>query len=118
MMQDIFPFPRITSNTSEGQIAELTSYLIQFKETLEFALMNISYDNLSPALVEKLNSLGADIEITRKSQEDELAQVSNKSLTVSDVINSKLFQDEVDNRVIDISFTVNFDTGKLEYSKS
>lgn len=115
-MVDIFPFPRITSKTPEGKIAELTDYLIQFKETLEFTLMNISTDNLSADLVAKLNALGADIELSNKDREEEIAQVSVKSLTVSDVVNSDVFKTSVDSRVSKIKFSVNFATGQLEYA--
>lgn len=92
-MVDMFPFPRITGETPEKQIAELISYLIQFKETLEFALGNISMENLSPDLVNKINNLGANIEQSNLSREDELVQIANHTS----------------------QFTVNFDTGNLDY---
>ena len=104
-MFDALPFPRITEKTPEGQIGELISYISQLKETLEFILMNIGEDNLSPELVEKLNSLGADVEKSGGYREDELAQVSNNSITMSDVINT----------VSGITFSVNYENGKLEY---
>lgn len=115
-MIDILPFPRISARTPEGKIAELENYLIQFKETLEFALVNISTDNLSADLVKKLNDLGADIEMSNKDREEEMAQVSTKSLTVSDVVNSDVFKSSVDSRVSEITFSVNFATGQLEYA--
>lgn len=146
-MYDMLPFPRIVGKTSEEQIAEINLYLIQFKETLEFILSNISTDNLSDELINKLNSLGAEIE--RKSQDvsDHVQQVSNKALTLYDVINSELFNTAVDNKgkevhsvleksldgklkemeesldesvkdeVDKVKFTVNFDTGLLEYTR-
>jgi hypothetical protein len=117
-MVDILPFPRISGDTPEKQIAELTSYLIQFKETLEFALMNISTDNFSAELIEKLNSLGADIETSNKNREEELAQVSVKSLTVSDVCNSDVFKASVQSEISSITFSVNFTTGNLDYAVS
>lgn len=117
-MVDILPFPRITANTPEEQIAELTNYLVQFKETLEFALMNISTDNLSAELVERLNALGTDIEESNKNREEELAQVNTKSLTVSDVCNSDVFKTSVNSQISSITFSVNFDTGYLEFETS
>lgn len=113
-MFDMLPFPHITSKTSEEQIVELIRYLVQFKETLEFVLTNISYDNLSPEMIDKLNSLGAEIEDNSKSQEEQLQQVSQKTLTVSDVINSDAFKEALTN---EYEFTVNFDTGNLDYTK-
>lgn len=116
-MVDMFPFPRVIGKTPEEQISELTDYMVQFKETLEFALMNISIDNLSPELVAKLNELGADIEKNKTEREDEVAQITNKSLTVSDVCNSDIFKDAIkDEMNVVYGFNVNFETGHLEYN--
>ena len=60
-MFDVLPFPRIIGDTPEKQIGEILSYLIQFKETLEFALANITEENLSPNLVSSLNGSGANV---------------------------------------------------------
>ena len=90
-MYDMLPFPNITATTIEEQSAQINNYLIQFKETLEFILSNISTDNLSPALVDKLNSLGAEIEKTTEETTEQIQQVSNKAITVSDVVNSQAF---------------------------
>lgn len=93
-MMDMLPFPRITNGTPESQIGELLNYLIQLKETLEFALMNISAENLSPDLVRMLESLGANIRRNEETREDDLSQLSSKALSI----------------------TVNYDTGHLEYN--
>ena len=114
-MYDMLPFPRIAGKTPEEQIAELNSYLIQFKETLEFILTNISTDNLSQDLVEMLNNLGADIENNIKEVDEQMQQVSSKSLTVADVVNSDAFKKAMETSV---EFTVNFDTGELEYTRT
>lgn len=111
-MFDIFPFPNIVGDTPEEQIANITNYLIQFKETLEFMLTNISSDNLSKDLVDKLNSLGADIVKNNQEKDDQLSQVVNQAVTVSDVINSPTFKLALEN----IVFSVNFATGELEYN--
>lgn len=119
-MFDIFEYPNISSENMKELSKQINDYLTQFKETLEFALMNINTDNLSADLVAKLNSLGADIENTKKEQEDQIQQVSNKSLSVSDVINSepfKAFEQSVwDDIHASREFTVNFETGNLEYT--
>lgn len=78
-MIDLLPFPRITGDTPEKQVSELVHYLVQFKETLEFALMNISIDNLSPDLVKKLNELEANIKQSNEEKESELAQISKSN---------------------------------------
>lgn len=113
-MVDMLPFPRISGRTAEEKINELNNYLIQFKETLEFILTNISTDNLSDELIKKLNELGAEIEKRTTDTEEQMQQVSNNSLSVSDVINSDLFKAEIEKSV---EFTVNFDTGYLEYTR-
>lgn len=124
-MMDMFTFPSVRGSSPEEQIAELVNYLIQFKETLEFALTNISTDNLSPALVNKLNELGANIERSNEERGDEVAQIATNSLTISDVCNSDLFNLSVKSevaKVIDdvntIVCNVNFETGHLEYETS
>lgn len=98
-MYDMLPFPNIKATSVEEQAEQINNYLIQFKETLEFILTNISTDNLSPVLVEKLNSLGAEIEKTSEESTEQLQQISNKAITVSDVINSTAFKSAIDNAV-------------------
>ena len=39
---DIFPFPSVKGKTPEEQIPEILNYLVQFKETLEFTLAELS----------------------------------------------------------------------------
>ena len=119
-MVDMLPFPRISGDTPEKQISELTSYLIQFKETLEFALMNISTENLSADLINKLNDLGANIQASNESREEELAQISVNTLTISDVCESNAFKEAIKKEVSGniISLNINFETGHLEYTMS
>ena len=158
-MYDMLPFPNISAKDTEEQVAQINNYLIQFKETLEFILTNISIDNLSQDLVSKLNTMGADIQKSIEDRDDHLQQISNKNvLTVSDVINSPAFgealktagpteylvsaeqiqtSDEPDGinlyaiknesgtvetftvkngKTPNVEFSVNFDTGNLEYA--
>ena len=116
-MYDMLPFPNLNAKTTEEQVAQINNYLIQFKETLEFILTNISAENLSQDLVDRLNTLGADIEKSIKDRDEQMEQVASKSLTVSDVINSAAFSSAVKSEVAELNFTVNFDTGNLEYFK-
>ena len=114
-MVDMFPFPGLTESTPEKQIVEIVNYLIQFKETLEFAITNISTENLSEELIRKLNELGADIERSKDDRQEAVAQLSNKTLTVSDVCNSDLFKSAVRSESLkNVTFSVNFETGHLE----
>ena len=113
-MIDMLPFPNVTSQKVEGQVSELYNYLIQFKETLEFILGNIGIENLSAELVGKLNQLGADIEKSKETIDEQAQQFSSKTLTVSDVINSDAFKEALESAY---EFSVNFDTGNLEYTR-
>lgn len=113
----MLPFPKVMGNTPEEQIASLANYMTQFKETLEFALMNISTENLSPDLINMLNELGANIEKSNEEREDEVAQLSANALTIADVCNSDMFKDAIAReQTKNITFNVNFDTGYLEYT--
>lgn len=98
-MFDMLPFPRITSRKPEEQVNELTQYLIQFKETLEFILTNISFDNLSQEMITRLNSLGAEIEKRDEKNNEQMQQVSHNAMSASYV------------------FYINYNTGDLEYTR-
>ena len=112
-MIDSLPMPHITATRPDEQLSQVKDYLFQLKEELEFVLTNISVDNLSQDLVDKLNSLGADIEKNNEDKEEQLQQINNKSITVSDVINSSAFHSAIESKLP--SFSVNFETGQLEY---
>ena len=92
-MMDMLPFFRSVEKTPEKKIDEIITYLIQFKEAIEFALTNITADNLSPDLVAKINSLGSDISRISNEKAEELAQLPGK-----------------------INFRINYETGYLEYT--
>ena len=66
--------------------------------------------NLAGALV------GADVVKSSEEQTEQLSQIANKSLTVSDVLNSKAFETSVQSQISKIKFSVNTSTGNLEYS--
>lgn len=101
-MYDMLPFPNITATDTKEQVAQINNYLIQFKETLEFILTNISADNLSPDLIEKLNALGSDIEKMNNDRNEEMQQVSGKMITASDVVNSAVFKADMEAREAEI----------------
>jgi hypothetical protein len=101
--------------TTEEQVSQINNYLIQFKETLEFILQNISVDNLSPELINKLNELGSDIEKSHVEREEEIQQVSGKILSVADVINSPMYQSDIDARVEAKKITVSDVVNSTEF---
>lgn len=97
-MYDMLPFPNITATDTKEQVAQINNYLIQFKETLEFILTNISADNLSADLIAKLNSLGSDIQKENVERGEEMQQVSGRIITASDVVNSAVYQTDMELR--------------------
>lgn len=99
-MYDLLPFPNFAATDASDLTAQLNNYLMQFKETLEFVLTNISTDNLSPDLIAKLNDLGAEIEKSNEEREDQLGQVSSKTITVSDVLNSSAFKQAIPSKYL------------------
>lgn len=99
-MYDLLPFPNFAATDASDLTAQLNNYLMQFKETLEFVLTNISTDNLSPDLIAKLNDLGAEIEKSNEEREDQLGQVSSKTITVSDVLNSPAFKEAIPSKYL------------------
>lgn len=114
---DMLPFPRMMGNSPEEKIADIINYLIQFKETLEFALTNISTDNLSPDLINKLNELGADVKKNNETMESELSQIAFKTLSIYEVCASELLKSTiVDELEKNLKISVNYETGHLEYT--
>lgn len=111
-MFDMLPFPHTIGKNTEEKVEELVSYLIQFKETLEFILTNISKENLSPELLNTLKNLGAKIEKTQEEKEEELQQAI--AISAADVISTDVFKSALER---EYRFTVNYNTGELEYSK-
>ena len=110
-MLDILTFPHITATKPEEQVVQIKDYLFRMKEELEFALTNITVDNLSDELVAKLNSLGADIEKGNERQDEQIQQLNK--ITVNDVINDPAFKFVLEGMMP--TFRVNFETGDLEY---
>ena len=116
-MYDVLPFPNITGETPEERIEQISSYLIQLKEELEFMLSRISVENLSEDLKKQLSSLGADINTNKTEQEIVTQQIINRALTVDDVTSSSAFHSAIAKTVLEKSpvFTVNMETGCLDY---
>lgn len=139
-MIDALPFPHITAKDTQEQIKQINDYLVYFKESLEFILMNISTDNLSSDLVDKLNRFDSEIETLKMVEDNVIQQVSNKTITALEVIESeeykasikeledKLKEDikVVDDKVLTTSelmdeiietMQANLETGELEYKE-
>lgn len=91
-MIDVLPFPHITAKDTQEQIKQINEYLVYFKESLEFILMNISEDNLSSELLIKLNRFNDEIETLKAVEENVIQQVSNKTITATEVIESEEYK--------------------------
>lgn len=72
-MFDFLPFPNINGETNEKKIAQLSTYLIQLKEAIEFAMRGMSDENKSVA-----DSLAKALGMSNEVREDEVAQLGNK----------------------------------------
>ena len=139
-MIDALPFPHITAKDTPEQIKQINDYLVYFKESLEFILMNISADNLSSDLVDKLNRFDSEIETLKIVEENVIQQVSNKTITALEVIESEEYKasikeledkltkeiQDVDGKVLTSSelmdeiietMQANLETGELEYKE-
>jgi hypothetical protein len=92
-MYDILPFPNITATDAKGQVSQINNYLIQLKEELEFILTNISADNLSPELLSQIRSLGAEVKTTKEEQVETTQQITQRMISVSDVVESDAFKE-------------------------
>lgn len=95
MVVDLFPFLRLMGDTPEKQIGEIVEYLMQFKEMVEFALGNISTDNLSPEFATKLSEIEGSVNQINKNREEDYAQIISKILKTSDIFNSEAFKSAV-----------------------
>lgn len=112
-MMDLLPFPHITATEPKEQVSQIKDYLFYLKEELEFILSNLGENNLSQGLIDRLNSLGADIDKNDSVSNDHLWQIGSQIVTVSDVINSKAFDMALERKMP--TFSINFETGELEY---
>lgn len=88
-MLDIFPFLRLEGKTSEEKIEEIAKYLIQFKESLEYELTNITEEKLSPELRKKLAIIKSST-----INEEEFSQLANKTKS-QEVPKSEISSEEV-----------------------
>lgn len=112
-MIDRLPTMHITATRTDEQMAQVRDYLFQLKEELEFILSNLSEENLSQELLDKLETLGADIEKDKEDKDEQFQQMRNNAVTVSDVLNSPTFLLELKKAIP--TFKVNYETGQLEY---
>lgn len=96
------PFPNVGGNNDTERIEQIVAYLLQLRDELDFILSNITLDNLSKEVLEKIESVNQNIKKTEETQEDQIQQVLNSVLKVDDVLNSKQFKnvlEELEERV-------------------
>ena len=97
-MNELLPSPHITALNDKEQIQQMRSYLFQLKESLEFILTNIGKENLSAPMLKELQKIGVSIEEVQNDvdmrQKTTVGLINESNLTVSDVIESALFEAE------------------------
>lgn len=116
-MFDTLPFPNMTAKDAEERSKQTIDYLLQLREELVFIL-----DSIVTGEYGKVTTQTEKAEIM-----ESLSNVADSGLTVAEVINSAAFKgslnavkesipQEVKKAVSNVKFTVNFDTGNLEYT--
>lgn len=84
--------PRLTAKTFEELKSEVTLYLYKLTDVLDTIFANIDTDNLSPAFAQRLAGITGDV--TLNSANINIA--SQKSLRVSDVVNSQALSSKLE----------------------
>lgn len=108
-MEQLFR-PQLVGETAEENFRQLTDYLYQLTEQLEFILDNIGEDNLSQGLADKLNKLGANIDANATLTSEAQSRIGSLDIiTVSDVLNSPMFNSALN------SVKPKEDTGVIEF---
>ena len=106
-MFDTLPFPNMTAKDADERSRQTVEYLFQLREELVFILESM----VSGEYGKILSNASAAKEV------EELVG-SQGGLTVAEVINSAAFKSALAGSAQDLTFTVNFETGNLEYNKS
>jgi hypothetical protein len=73
------PYPNINGENNEKKLAQISNYLIQLKDALEFALMGMSSESQSVS-----ETLAKNLSASNVEREDQLKQVSSKITSDSD----------------------------------
>lgn len=118
-MFDTLPFPNMTAKDAEERSKQTIDYLLQLREELVFILDSIVSGDFSKVTTQP--------EALKAMETEE--KVSSNDLTVAEVINSAAFKaslngvmetipTEIKKEVAKVKFTVNFETGNLEYTTS
>lgn len=105
-MFEFLPHPDIKAKSLEDLTMQTNDYLFRLKESLEFMLMSIDIENLSPEFRSKLDSIGVDIQTTNDLREDGMAQMASNALTVEDVINSPLLDGKIDDSLEEVEESI------------
>lgn len=125
-MFDTLPFPNMTAKDAEERSRQTIDYLLQFREELVFIL-----DSIVEGEYGRLTALSS----AQTSVVEKVTASSENNLTVAEVVNSAAFKSalngvkesipeevekrlpkEVEKQFPAIEFTINYDTGELEYT--
>lgn len=98
-MVDLFPYPHVDDSMPvEMQTKQIVNYLARLKEELEFVISSIN---------------DKEVKLTDK-QINQINQMINDGLNITEIVKSKEFKKEVESSV-SIKMHLNIDTGCLEY---
>lgn len=110
-MFDTLPFPNMTAKDAEERSRQTIDYLLQLREELVFILDSIVSGEYGKVATQT----------SQKQLEEIIVNASSKdTLTVAEVINSAAFKAAMRSveEKIPTDFTINFETGNLEYKTS
>lgn len=77
-MFEFLPVIDLKGKTSAQKIDELEQYLKRFRTELEDILGNISTENLSPALLNRIETLENTVKAESKKRDEEISQLASK----------------------------------------
>ena len=83
------PYPNINGESEEKKIAQINNYLIQLKDSLEFALMSMESENMAMS-----ESFAKGLNESNVTREDHMSQVSSKMTSDTDGTMSAIQQTE------------------------
>lgn len=105
-MFEFLPHPDIKAKNLEDLTMQTNDYLFRLKESLEFMLMSIDIENLSPEFRSKLDAIGVEIQTANDIREDGMAQMASNALTVEDVINSPLLDGKIEDSLEEVEESI------------
>ena len=77
-MFEFLPVLDLKGKTTVQKVDEMEQYLVKFRKELELVLGNISTENLSPTLLNRIESLEKTVKAETEKRDEEISQLANK----------------------------------------